>query len=312
MKKPDISVVMSVFNSASTLPGTLESILNQEDVALELIVIDDGSTDGSGEILSKYAALDRRLSVVHQKNKGLTASLIRGCALARGKFIARQDAGGDISLPGRLAHQIAFLSAHPDAVMTACGTVIVGPKGEHLYESRQHGEELQTRLRARSPRCFAGPSHHGAVMFRTSAYEQAGGYRDAFRVAQDIDLWRRMAEIGNCLATPDVFYVGCLSKGSISHVNRDLQMRAKQIVLLCAKARKEGRDETEILKSIKFSPESPKRLFFDQRRDAGFYYFIGSVLRKQNRHRARSYFMKAITSWPLHERAWIGLLRSLH
>jgi glycosyltransferase involved in cell wall biosynthesis len=309
MKEPDISVVMSVFNSALTLATTLESILNQEDVDLELVVIDDGSTDGSGEILSNYATLDRRLVVVDQENKGLTASLIRGCALARGEFIARQDAGGDVSLPGRFAHQISFLRAHPEAVMTACGTRVKDPEGETLYQICQHGQELQARLEETSRGGFAGPSHHGAVMFRKSAYERAGGYRDAFIVAQDIDLWSRMIEIGFCLATSDIFYESTLTKGSISQLHRGQQSKATEIVQLCMKARKEGRDDSEILDGIDIPPIYRGAL---SRRiqDARFYYFVGNMHRKKNNHRARTYYLEALACFPLYLRAWLGFLRS--
>src|SRR5262245_55402880 len=127
MKQPDVSIVMSVFNSAATLPATLDSILSQEGVDFEFIAINDGSTDDSGQILLAYAAQDPRFIVLHQENRGLTHALIRGCALARGEFIARQDAGGDISLPGRFQRQLAYFSSCPGVVMVSCGTRYIGP-----------------------------------------------------------------------------------------------------------------------------------------------------------------------------------------
>src|SRR5262245_41142623 len=195
---------MGVFNSARTLPTTLDSVLGQEGVDLEFVVVDDGSVDGSSEILRSYGTRDRRLRILQQENAGLTQALIRGCELAQGEFIARQDAGGDVSLAGRFAHQVDFLCIHPETVMTACGTRIIGPKGELLYEVRQQGRELHDQLCATSLNHLRGPSHHGAVMFRKDAYSRAGGYRAAFRVSQDLDLWSRMAEIGPCLATPKI------------------------------------------------------------------------------------------------------------
>ena len=96
---PEVSVVMSVYNGASHLAATLDSILSQEGVELEFIVVNDGSSDKSGQILNDYAQRDSRLRIIHQENTGLTRALIRGCDAARGEFIARQDAG-DISLPG--------------------------------------------------------------------------------------------------------------------------------------------------------------------------------------------------------------------
>ena len=83
------------------LAAMLDSILSQEGVELEFIVVNDGSRDKSGEVLNEYAQGDSRLRIIHQENTGLTRALIRRCDAARGEFIARQDVG-DISLPGRL------------------------------------------------------------------------------------------------------------------------------------------------------------------------------------------------------------------
>src|SRR5262245_12696845 len=100
----DVSVVMSVYNGASSLSVTMNSVLSQAGVDLEFVIVNDGSTDGTGEILDDYALSDSRVRVIHQKNTGLTGALILGCAAATGEFIARQDVG-DTSLPGRLAFQ---------------------------------------------------------------------------------------------------------------------------------------------------------------------------------------------------------------
>ena len=92
---------MSVYNGASNLAATMDSILSQEGVEFEFIVVNDGSTDATGEILDDYARRDNRVRVIHQENTGLTRALIRGCAAASGEFIARQDAG-DVSLRGKI------------------------------------------------------------------------------------------------------------------------------------------------------------------------------------------------------------------
>src|SRR5262245_47015027 len=128
---PEVSVVMSVHNGASHLVATLDSILSQEGVELEFIAVNDGSTDKSAQILDDYAQRDDRMRVVHQDNTGLTVALIRGCGIARGEFIARQDVG-DVSLPGRLARQRAILDAEPAVVMVSCATRFVGPADEEL------------------------------------------------------------------------------------------------------------------------------------------------------------------------------------
>src|SRR5438445_3821400 len=88
---PEVSVVMGVYNGASHLAATLDSILSQDGVELEFIVVNDGSTDESAEILNCYASRDSRVRVIHQDRAGLTRALISGCDAARGEFIARQD-----------------------------------------------------------------------------------------------------------------------------------------------------------------------------------------------------------------------------
>jgi len=131
MSAPEVSVVMSVYNGAEHLETTLASILSQEGCEFEFIVVDDGSTDGTSRILDEWAARDSRLRIIHQQNTGLTRALIRGCAEARGEFIARQDAG-DVSLPGRLAAQCACLRTHTDTVMVSSGACFRGPADEKL------------------------------------------------------------------------------------------------------------------------------------------------------------------------------------
>ncbi|MGH7338584.1 MAG: glycosyltransferase family 2 protein, partial [Myxococcota bacterium] len=101
---PEVSVVMGVRNGGEELAPSVESILAQRDIALELIVVDDGSTDGTAERLAAFAARDARVRVSRQEPSGLTAALVRGCDVARAPMIARNDAG-DRSHPERLRRQ---------------------------------------------------------------------------------------------------------------------------------------------------------------------------------------------------------------
>lgn len=301
-----VSVVMSVYNSASTLEKTMDSILTQEGIDMELIVVNDGSTDGSGAVLDDYSAQDRRLRVIHQNNRGLTRSLIKGCAEATGEYLARQDAGGDASLPTRLNVQASFLDANPEAVMTSCGTRFIGPAGEVLYDISQAGEELQRGLQSLTLNGLRGPSSHGSTMFRASAYRKVGGYRAEFPVAQDLDLWIRLSEVGKCLATPDVLYQLILAKGSISHLRRFEQIERTKVIFACAQRRRVGADETGVLRQMT-SSRRPLLLPNQGLAEARFHYFIASVLRKKNPTRAARYYMEAIRSWTLYPKAWVGL-----
>jgi glycosyltransferase involved in cell wall biosynthesis len=308
----DVSVVMSVYNGSNLLAKALDSILAQEGVTLELIVVNDGSTDDCAAILDEYARRDPRVHVIHQDNTGLTQALIRGCATARGRFIARQDAD-DVSLPGRLARQVAFLDAHPEAVMTACGVRRFGPEGEDMGERMSHGEELHEGLGKLTVAEIAGPPHHGGTMFRRSAYEAIGGYRAAFRVAQDIDLWLRLAEAGECLGIPEVLYHASWRLGSISHLRLQEQIRTTEVLLECARVRRAGGSDAPILAlwaqkrvaSVERATAPPAGL-----EDARFYYFVAGSLRRRDPLKARSYYRRALKRWPffLRARVWLLLL----
>src|ERR1700741_3964339 len=129
---PDISVVMGVYNGADHLSETIDSILAQQNVALELIVVNDGSTDESLAVLKHYENQQSRVRVITQENHGLTRSLITGCASARGRYIARQDSG-DISDSHRLAVQKEALDTDSSLTFVSTWTEFCGPRLEHLY-----------------------------------------------------------------------------------------------------------------------------------------------------------------------------------
>jgi glycosyltransferase involved in cell wall biosynthesis len=313
---PEVSVVMSVYNGASHLAATLDSVLSQEGVELEFIVINDGSRDKSGEILNEYAQRDSRLRIIHQENAGLTRALIRGCDAARGEFIARQDAG-DMSLAGRLARQRVILDAEPAAGMVSCATRFVGPSDEELYTVAQSSEELEEGLRQLTIEKVRGPSHHGSTMFRRSTYEQVGGYRAAFPVAQDLDLWMRVSEVGRCFAMPEMLYQARWAPDSISAIRRDEQLRATHSIVACAAARRAGRSEAEDLNRWQRelaglqTRAAGGRVRSTDRDHARFYYFIARALRRHRPDLSRLYYWKSIRSWMFYPRAWAGLVTDI-
>lgn len=304
-RSPLVSVVMGVLNSEDDLAQTMDSVLSQRGIDFEFIIIDDGSIDRTGAILDEYVSRDRRVRVVHQENRGLTQSLILGCALAKGEYIARQDAGGDTSLPDRLAEQVAFLERNQQVVMTSCGTAVVGPRGEDLYTISQEGRELQLGLQGRTTSTLRGPSSHGSAMFRAAAYQKVGGYRAEFPVAQDLDLWVRMAEIGECWAMPAVLYKLILAKGAISHMRRDEQVERTKAILASAKRRRVGESDSDVVTIL--SSRSGKRRPEGPAADARFFYFIASLLRKRNPIAAADYYRQALENDLWHLKAWAGL-----
>jgi glycosyltransferase involved in cell wall biosynthesis len=119
LEREKITVLMSVFNGERFLRGAIESILSQTYKDFEFLIIDDGSTDASTNIIASYR--DSRIrSLRSERNLGLAASLNQGLASSTGQYVARMDAD-DISLPNRLARQVGFMQTHPH--VGACGTV---------------------------------------------------------------------------------------------------------------------------------------------------------------------------------------------
>ena len=158
-----------------------------------------------------------------------------------------------------------------------------------------------------------GPSHHTSVMFRRKSYETVGGYRPQFKVAQDLDLWVRLSEVGICWATPDVLCEVRLDKNSISASRRSEQIRSKNVIVKCAEARRSGRDDSTLIARW-IEQRKWRYVFFwspQRLQDARFYYFVGSVLRHRQPKQAQVYFWRAVISWVAHPKAWYRIVRAL-
>lgn len=186
-QKPLVSVVMSVFNAEKYIHQAVESILRQTYKNLEFIVINDGSTDGTRDILESFE--DSRITFIHQDNVGITQSLNKGIALAHGKYVARQDAD-DISKPERLEKQVAFLEGHPQVGLLGSRFEFIDEDGDVKRQSflPTDNDTLQERLTKINQFC------HASVIMRKEALDKVGAYSEFFRYAQDYDLWLRISE----------------------------------------------------------------------------------------------------------------------
>jgi hypothetical protein len=185
---PDVSVVLSVRNGGADLPKAIDSILTQTFANFELIAINNGSTDGTYSYLDGIS--DPRVRVFHQADAGLAAALNRGIALARGRYIARQD-HDDLADPRRIAKQVAFLDTHPDhALVGTRAEIWIGDKPSGRFHD--HPTEDQT---LRFNLLFNNPFVHSSVMIRKSALDRVGGYTTdpARQPPEDYELWSRIA-----------------------------------------------------------------------------------------------------------------------
>lgn len=305
-----ISVVMGVYNGASTLAATLDSILGQTECDFECIVVDDGSTDATPAILTEYAARDPRIRVIGQANAGLTRALIAGCAAARGAYIARHDAG-DLSDARRFELQKRALDADATVVFVSCATQYAGPELEPLWITRPTGAALEPAhvldLAIRGA-LTDGPTHHGSVMLRRDGYERAGAYRAAFYYGQDFDLWLRLAEIGKFQGIDEVLYTARITPDSISGSARLRQEELGRLSRAALDARQHAESETEILARAAAVGRVSRRTTSNR---ANGLYFIGEALRRNRDRRARAYLRQSLAVWPFSMRAWIRYLQSL-
>jgi len=197
---PTVSVVMSVYNEAADLLTTLDSLRNQSFADYEVIVVDDGSTDQTWQLLT---GLDWPRLRLHRNltNRGQTPCLNLALSMARGRYIARHDAQ-DVSAPTRFEQQVAYLDKHPSVAVIGCQVDWVDRAGQvvrHFDFPIQH-KEIVARLREKNS--FA----HGAVMVRREALDRVGLYREEFRLAQDYDLWLRLAEMAKLANLPERLY----------------------------------------------------------------------------------------------------------
>jgi len=186
---PTVSVVMSVFNGQAFLSEAIESILGQTFGEFEFVVIDDGSTDKTAEILAQYAARDARIRVLRHDNKGRAASLNIGIGQAAGKYIARMDAD-DVAMPHRLAEQIEFMEEHPDVGLLGGAIELISTAGHVIKTVRPPLEDSEIR----STLLRYNPIFHPTVVMRKEVALAAGGYRKALLDADDYDLWLRIGE----------------------------------------------------------------------------------------------------------------------
>ena len=308
--KPKLSVVMGCCNGGALLSATLDSVLSQQGVAFEFVIVDDGSTDDSRVVLERYAREDSRISLerVHQ-NQGLTKALIRGCELARGEYIARQDVG-DVSLPGRFSRQVEILDRNPDTVLASCNFSLVGPRGEILEEAVTFdGAAVTQGLRKPDPEHLVGP-HHGTVMFRKSAYQAAGGYRKSFYYAQDLDLWTRIVDFGGIEFTPEVLYQVRFNHDSITAQFGGQQRQLRSLIARAAHRRDRGEPEDDLLEQAATLARPVQRKGVSSRAVAGADYFIGSCLLARRDPAAGQYLRSALKRRPFSSKTWAKLLLS--
>jgi glycosyltransferase involved in cell wall biosynthesis len=220
MEKPEVSVVMAVYNERPFLKEAVQSILAQTFEDFEFIIINDGSTDGSQETLGRFAECDERIRLVHQENRGLVSALNRGLSMAGGQYIARMD-GDDVTHPERFERQVNYLNTHSRVGILGTRAQKIDENGEPTirWTLPTNPDTIAWQLLFNTRLC------HPAVMARKSILEDLSGYSAWATHAEDYELWTRAVLRTRLANLPDVLHRLRRHEGSITVEKRVEQVQ---------------------------------------------------------------------------------------
>lgn len=223
---PEISVVMPVYNASDYLPEAIDSIISQTFEDWELILIDDGSTDNSSDILKSYSNSDKRIKhYKNDQNLGLIRALNKGIGLCSGKFIARMDAD-DISLPGRFETQYRFLERNADIAMCGTYALIIDSDGCETVKVTHFSKDEYIKINLMFSPSFIHPS----MMIRADVLK-ANLYDEAYIHAEDYELWCRIAENHKVANIPSFLLKYRWHSSNVSVVNNFSQEDTKRRII---------------------------------------------------------------------------------
>ena len=225
-RQPRVAVLTAVYNGARWLEEALESVRRQSLQDFELIVVDDGSTDATSQIVGDFAARDGRIRPYrHPRNRGPSAARNLGLSMTAAEYVAALDAD-DLMAPRRLELQAAFLDSHPDVGVVGCQLLEIDDAGS---AQRLLRSPMNARL-ARWSLLFQTPVLNSGAMFRSSAVRRAGGYSQAAEPIEDYDLMARLLRLTDCVALPDC--LGSYRRHAAQLTSQPRQQTARLAVLV--------------------------------------------------------------------------------
>ncbi|HEX4719765.1 MAG TPA: glycosyltransferase family A protein [Thermoleophilaceae bacterium] len=230
METPRVSVLIGTWNDADVVPRAIRSVLEQTLGDLELLVLDDGSDDGTEQVVEQQFD-DARLRYLKLPHRGIAATLNEGLGEARSDLVAILDAD-DWCLPTRLERQVALLEARPDVAVVGC----------RMQEVDEHGDELRARTSFRAGEVngalrWFNPIPNTAAALRRSAALEAGAYDGRWLYAMDYDLWLRLAERHKVWTLDEVLAVRSMRGTNFGASNERPMMREVLSIQLAAMRR---------------------------------------------------------------------------
>ena len=196
---PLVSVLMPAYNCASFIDAAIQSVLAQTYSQFEVLVIDDGSTDRTSEIVTTYADHDPRIRLITRDHQGLVETLNYGLGQARGSYLARLDSD-DISAPHRLEVQVSYLEARSEVVIIGSAYTLIDPSGAPHQISYMPQSDVAIRWHG----LFHSPFAHSSVMLRLDVLRRFGlSYDPSMHEAEDFELWSQLLQHGQGCNLPD-------------------------------------------------------------------------------------------------------------
>lgn len=208
--EPLVSIVMPTYNRLNLLLKSINSVLNQSYENWELIIVDDGSTDGTMEKMAELEAEEPRIRymrIPRMKDSGISGYLNYGISMSEGKYIARIDDDDYWYNKEKLSLQVGFMESNPEYVVVGGGCIIVDESGIEVFKYFKNETDEEIRNFA----LFANPMTHTSVLFRKDTFEKAGGYENLDH-AEDMDLFLRLGKYGKLFNMKE-YFVAYLSVG---------------------------------------------------------------------------------------------------
>lgn len=237
---PRVSVLMPAYNAMPFLSRALRSTQAQTERDIEIIVVDDGSTDGSAAILDQAAAGDPRIRLIRRPNTGICAALNEAVAAARSPYLARMDAD-DWSDPDRLAEQADFLDARPAVVAVGTGLRRIDAQGMPIRDRLQPTAHADIEAVLLSG-IAGGLTHATAMIRRETLASMDGPYRLEYQGAEDLDLFLRLGEVGELANLPRVLYHVRMHLGSVTKTDSQRRLFELKRRIVADARRRRGLD----------------------------------------------------------------------
>ena len=219
-----ISVILPTYNGERFINRAISGVLNQSYSDLELLVLDDGSTDNTSAIVQGIAQGDPRVRYIkNEKNLGIQKSLNKGLREAKGAWIARIDDDDQWTDKEKIDKQVNFLKTHKGYILLGTGLITQDTKGKELYRFYNPRKDRDIRKKILYRNCFS----HSTVMFSKEAALKAGGYSESAHALhiEDYDLWLRLGMIGKFANIRDYAVRLTIHKSSISAVHKIVQFK---------------------------------------------------------------------------------------